>query len=141
MSRKVHLGIRYVPEFLQYHPNPMQELLNMTRNMKYRVIEKNAPKHKVTKVLLRCISMAERGWYSTGPMRQLGVLSRYQFGLLRELADLEFQKISNYLSFRLPVRVYDKVIDKMVDDSESSSEDDRRSVNKEDSDDDSLDER
>lgn len=143
MSRKVHLGIRYIPGFLQFQPNPMHILIKLTKEMYYVVIEKNAPKHKVTKVLYRCLDMASRGWMNTGSdLGELGVFTPQHRGLIRKLWDVERNRVLDYLESKFSPTVYEKVTKTLHShlESESSSEDDRRSVNKEDSDDDSLDE-
>ena len=139
MTRKIHLGIRYVPSFLAFTSDPMSALLDMARKRRYRVIDKNCENGKVTKVLYRCLDLAARGWMHEDSFSKLGVLTPHHRRVVKNICDIERDKVTELLSDELSERIYDALIDNLYPaDSDGGSEDDGRSVNQENTDDDSL---
>jgi hypothetical protein len=139
MTRKIHLGIRYVPSFLEFTSNPMSALLDMTRKRRYKVIDKNCDNGQVSKVLFRCLDLAARGWLHQDTFSNLGILSPHHRRLITNICNIERDKVIELLSDELPERIHDNVIDILYPlDSDGGSENDRGSVNQENADDDSL---
>jgi len=62
-SREVQLGIRYVPDYLRYEPDPVNKLLEMTRERRYNVIFNG---DAWMRIVARAKSLARRGWKSNG---------------------------------------------------------------------------
>jgi hypothetical protein len=61
-TRDVQLGIRYIPVGYKYEPNPMDAIINLTKDRMYRVIlvnDADGPWHKAAQ---RALDLAHRGW-------------------------------------------------------------------------------
>jgi hypothetical protein len=139
MSRTVQVGVKYIPDFLKFHSNPIQKLIDMTRNRKYRTIQENADNRQVTKVLFRCIDLAGRGWFHEGTFARLGVLTSSHRRMIGDFAQIQDEKVISFLDEKLPSAICEKVTSILFGGSESSSVDDRGSVNQENADSDGLD--
>ena len=70
---------------------------------------------------------------------KLGVLTPHHRRVVKNICDIERDKVTELLSDELSERIYDALIDNLYPaDSDGGSEDDGRSVNQENTDDDSL---
>ena len=79
-TREVQLGLRYIP--VSYHtvPNPVEEIVNLTKQKMYNVVLTKEGDVAWKRAALRGLSLARRGWKLCGEF----IDSHYEMGLTSE---------------------------------------------------------
>lgn len=79
-TREVPLGIRYIPESLQFDPNPSLLIMNLTKEKKFRtILDKHGDKLWV-RAANRAYYLADRGWILDGQLISHEYESRLEEG-------------------------------------------------------------
>lgn len=97
-TRDVQLGLRYIPLSYKYEPNPMDAIINLTKDRMYSVILDNDADGPWRKAARRGIALAHRGWKVQGEFmsefQELGLTDSYSLvkEMVRKIYRIEDQK-------------------------------------------------